>query len=296
MIVNKVDVAGLNTLYRAAYDETFATFASLADRLATAIPVTKKTVNLSGIKAFSKLRKWVGPRYHKNLEALAFSVDVEKYEDTVDVGVDDIEDGEAAQFTPAIRQMAQNAAELENELIAQVLQGTHANKGYDGLALGADTHAMGGTTYDNYVTTALSLAALKTAVDSFGALKDEAGKEINISPTHIVTRNKGSAFWVAKKLIGMDRVYESAAWIENEAKGMLEHVALPHITSNTFWAVLCLNQQFRPVLLLRRTQPEMQGPIEDRKFEEDVISWGVRYRVTAAPGPWQLAYISTGAG
>ena len=300
MLINKDNLGELDYQFRTGYNEAFAAATSVVSQLATVIPITGPSIRLTGLKAFSRMRKWLGPRHHKNIEALGLTVSPEKYEDTVDVPREDIEDDTYGQLMPAIRGLGDGAAHLDNELIAGILQGSSAQLGYDDLALAADTHAMGGTTFDNSVTTAIGIAAIKTAIDWFGSLTDEAGKEIPITPTHLVTRDKGSAFWAARKLLKKEVVVEAAALVDNETYQVLEHLTCPFITSDTFWAVLCLNQPFKPILLVRRTSPELSSLTaindNDQVFNLDVFSWGTRYRVTAAPGPWQLAYCSTGAG
>jgi len=299
VLINQDNLGELDYQFRTGYNEAFATAASMVSRLATVIPITGPSIRLTGLKAFSKMRKWLGPRHHKNLDAIGLTVTPELYEDTVDVPRTDIEDDTYGQLMPAIRGLGDGAAALDNDLLAGILQGSSTQLGYDDLALAANTHAMGGTTFDNSVTTAISIAAIKTAIDYFGTLTDEAGKKIPVTPTHLITANAGSAFWTARKLLKKEVVVEAAALVDNEAYQVLEHLPFPAITSATWWAVACLNQPFKPVLLIPRTQPELTAKTaldSDQVFELDKFSWGTRYRVTAAPGPWQLFYGSTGAG
>jgi len=299
MIISKDTLGELDYQFRTGYNEIFAKEEGLVSQLATVIPMTSGTIRLTGVKAFARMREWIGPRQHKNIEALGFTATVRKFEDTVDVPRDDIEDDTYGQYMPQIQAMAQGAAQLDNRLLAAILQGSAAETGYDSKKLGANDHSMGGDTYDNLVTTALGQSAIKTAIDWFGSLKDEAGEEIAITPTHLITRDKGSAYWAARKWLLKETVVDSGSLVDNETVGVLQHLTFPFITSDTFWAVVCLNEIIKPVLLLRRTEPEMTSiidPSHPQVFEEDRFSWGVRYRVTAVPGPWQLAYISTGTG
>jgi len=299
VLINKDNLGELDYQFRVGYNEAFATADSMASQLATVIKITGPSIRLTGLKAFSKMRKWLGPRHHKNLEAIGLTVTPEIYEDTVDVPRVDIEDDTYGQIMPQIQELGKGAAELDNDLIAGILQGSSAQLGYDDLALAADTHAMGGTTYDNSVTTAISIAAIKTAIDYFGGLTDEAGKKIPIRPTHLITANAGSAFWTARKLLKKEVVVEAAALVDNEAYQVLDHLPFPAITSATFWAVVCLTGSYKPVVLVRRTESELTAKTDlsgDSVFELDTFSWGTRYRVTAAPGPWVYAYCSTGAG
>jgi len=299
VLINKDSLGELDYQFRTGYNEAFATAASMADRLATVIPITGPSIRLTGLKAFAKMRKWVGPRHYKNLEALGLTVEPELYEDTVGVPRVDIEDDTYGQIMPAIRGLGTGAAALDNDLVAGILQGSSAQLGYDGLALAADTHAMAGTTYDNSVTTALSIAAIKTAIDYFAALKDEAGQQLSIKPTALITSSGGSAYWAARKYLQREMIVESGVYVDAETYQALEHIPFPAITSATFWAVVCLTEAYKPVVLVRRTQPELTAktnPDSDQAFNLDLYSWGTRYRVTAAPGPWQFAYCSTGAG
>jgi len=301
MIIGKENLGELDYQFRTGFNAAFSLASTaVVDRIATVIPATSGTMRLTGVKAFGYMREWLGKRHHKNIEALGFTAVIRKFEDTVDVLRDDLEDDNYGQYMPQIQAMGKGAAQLDARLVAAVLQGSAAATGYDGLALGANTHSMKSTTYDNLVTTAMSQAAIKTAIDWFGSLVDDGGEELAITPTHLVTRDKGSAYWAGRKFLLKEQVSDGAgAMVDNETYQTLEHLPMAHITSDTFWAVLALTDAVRPVLLLRRTLPEMTAktnPDSDGVFEEDKYSWGVRYRVEAVPGPWQLAYTSTGAG
>ncbi len=220
-VVNQQVLDDLNRMFIVGFNEAFEAAVDLSDQIATRIPVTGSSASLKGLKAFAKQREWVGPRQHKSLTALALTVEPRKYEDTVDVGRDDIEDDTENQFMPAIQGMADGGKALNPDLVAQVLQGTHSQLGYDGLVLGSATHAMGGTTYNNLTTNTLTLANLKTAIDFFGLLKDEAGKNISIKPTHIITRNAGTSYWAAKALMESDNLEISTVATQNPVKGEL---------------------------------------------------------------------------
>ena len=96
-----------------------------------------------------------------------------------------------------------------------------------------------------------------------------------------------------------DNLEISTVATQNPVKGELIHLPMPQITSSTFWAVLTLDQRFRPVLILPRTTVEFKAKSNlngDDEFELDQFTWGTRYRVNVAPGFWQYAYISSGGG
>lgn len=297
MIINAENLNQLNTVFRTAFNESFKNFENLARKYSTVIPIKGAAIKLFGMKPFAKMREWVGPRQRKNLEAYSFTVEPKIFEDTVEVPKTAVEDDSYGQFSNIFKELGTGPAELDNESWASVLMGDYSELGYDGKKLLANDHQMGDVVYDNYATAALSLDALKTGIDYFGNMKDDAGKKITLKPTHLVTSNTGAAHWKAQKLLNNERIYESAEWIENEAKGLLQHLVFPHISDSNFWAIVCMDQVMKPLLLMPRVEPEFTSktkPEDDSVFNEDLFLYGARYRVNFAPGPWQLAYGSTG--
>jgi phage major head subunit gpT-like protein len=299
MIINQAALTQLFTAFKTHFNMGYGGVVSNIEAVITPIPMTTRAIRLVGIKEFSFMREWVGPRQHKNLEAYGFTVEARKYEDTVDVERDDIEDDNYGQYGNMFQALGVGAADLDGRLVAEILEGTHAQLGYDGLALGAATHEMGSTTYDNLSTNVLNRANLKTAANWFGSLKDDAGKKLPISPTHLITCDTGSANDMANELLTSPTLVEGGVMVANDQKGRFQHLKLPHISSATWWALACLNRPYRPVLFLPRTKAELTSvnkPEDPQVFELDKYSYGVRRRVNVAPGPWQTIYISTGTG
>ncbi len=81
---------------------------------------------------FPAFREWVGARLHKTVAERAYQVANRKFEVTVDVAVDDIDDDNLGQYGTLAEGAGQSAIDLKNDLIYQALAAGFASECYDG--------------------------------------------------------------------------------------------------------------------------------------------------------------------
>lgn len=81
---------------------------------------------------FPAFREWVGARLHKTVAERAYQVANRKFEVTVDVDVDDIDDDNLGQYGTLAEGAGQSAIDLKNDLIYQALAAGFASECYDG--------------------------------------------------------------------------------------------------------------------------------------------------------------------
>ena len=79
-----------------------------------------------------RLREWIGDRVIKNLSASDFSLKNRKFEDTISVPRDDLEDDTFGLFAPLVSEMGLAAAEHPDELIFQLIADGFTGLAYDG--------------------------------------------------------------------------------------------------------------------------------------------------------------------
>lgn len=81
---------------------------------------------------FPAFREWVGARLHKAVAERAYQVANRKFEVTVDVEVDDIDDDNLGQYGTLAEGAGQSSIDLKNDLVYQALAAGFASECYDG--------------------------------------------------------------------------------------------------------------------------------------------------------------------
>lgn len=81
---------------------------------------------------FPVFREWVGSRLHKTVAERAYQVKNRKFEATIDVDVDDIDDDNMGQYGTLAEGAGQSSIDLKNDLVYQALAAGFASECYDG--------------------------------------------------------------------------------------------------------------------------------------------------------------------
>lgn len=84
------------------------------------------------LSAFPAYREWIGERLHKILKETAYNVVNRKFEATIDVKVEDIEDDNVGQYGTIVESHGQAATDLLNDITFQALAAGFTQTCYDG--------------------------------------------------------------------------------------------------------------------------------------------------------------------
>ena len=120
-------------------------------RVATVVNSTSRTTRFPWLGQAPMMREWLGERVVKRLQAHSYQITNKRFEMTVGVPVDAIEDDEFGTYAPLFQEMGMSAAEWPNKTVFSFLRedGENAEKpAYDGKAFFAVDHDFGGT-YSN---------------------------------------------------------------------------------------------------------------------------------------------------
>ena len=105
-------------------------------KVATEVKSTTKSNTYGWLGKFPKFREWVGDRVLKNMAAHGYSITNKKYESTVEVERDDIEDDEVGVYSPLFEEMGRAAQEHPDELVFNLLAAGTSTLCYDGQNFG----------------------------------------------------------------------------------------------------------------------------------------------------------------
>lgn len=132
MLVNRtvLDLAfkGFKTIYSDAYLSAPSEF----EKIAMTVPSGSRDETYAWMGNLPAMREWVGPRVVNNLSAYGFTITNRKFESTVSVSREDIEDDRLGTFRPAFAEMGGMARRHPDELVFGLLKSGFSSLCYDG--------------------------------------------------------------------------------------------------------------------------------------------------------------------
>jgi phage major head subunit gpT-like protein len=284
MIINQANLSGLNVGYSAAYNKAFDGFHSEHEMIATTIPSATAETNYKWLGQMPQMREWIGEREIQGLSAYDYTIKNRKFEMTVSVPRDDIEDDQYGVYTPLFANMGFEA-----------LKNGFKKKCYDGKAFFAENHPSGERGKEsagNLSHEKLSAEAYEKARTSIMCLTGDKGKSLHLVPNLLVVSpaNEKSARLILKadQIDGTTNVLKDTA----ELLVTTELADVPNA-----WFLLCTNRFIKPIIFQKRKEIKMTALTKDddtNVFMRDEFVWGADGRSNAGYGFWQMAYGSDG--
>ena len=132
----------LRTTVRGEFKNAFleANANSVYKKLVTEIPSSTKSNTYGWLSKFPQMRKWVGDRVVKDMSESSYQIENEKYEATLGVSREDIEDDNLAQYSAIARSMGQEANDFLDRKVAELIKQGFDNTCYDGQHFFDDEH------------------------------------------------------------------------------------------------------------------------------------------------------------
>ena len=118
--------------FKQVYSDAYLSAPSNAEKITMAVPRASRDETYGWLGAFPQLREWLGPRQVKNLTGHAFTITNRKFEATVAVKREDIEDDKLGLFKPVFSEMGEGARRHKEELTFALLKGGFTTACYDG--------------------------------------------------------------------------------------------------------------------------------------------------------------------
>ncbi len=299
MLVNKSSIQAAFVALKTLFNNAFAAAPSTWDKIAMKVPSSTGSNLYAWLSAFPKMRRWVGEKHVKNLQAYSYSIVNEDWEATVAVNRNHIEDDQLGIYQPQAQMAGFSAKQLPDEIVYELVNNGFTALCYDGQYFFDVDHPVAGGSVSNVSTKALSAATLAAAQASYGAartamrrFKDEDGRPINISPTVLLV--PPALEDTARALLTVDRLEDGKP---NPYKGTAELVVESRLTSDTAWFLLDTSKPVRPFIYQERKAPvfvQQTDPEADDVFSRKEYKFGAEARAAGGYGFWQMAYGSTG--
>lgn len=143
MIINKTNLNALFTAIKTAFTKGLKDTKTYWEKVATPVPSTTKEEKYAWLGEFPRMREWLGDRQIKSLAAHDYSVKNKKFEASIAIPRDDIDDDSYGVFTPLYEEMGYGAATHPDELVFGLLAAGFTNTCYDGQNFFDTDHPVG---------------------------------------------------------------------------------------------------------------------------------------------------------
>lgn len=289
----------INMLFSGARAKTPSVYQDFATRTA----VATKTVSFPSHASTRRLRRWDGGRKVVNGKAYDYRVTAEKFELTMGIPVDEIEDDNIGAYNHLVMDMGEQTALWPDDLVFEALLAGETELAFDGKAFFANDHALkSGSTIDNlFASTALTKANVAAVIEAMMSYVGEDGRSLRVRPNILAVppalQEEGLQIVGADILAQVFGSNTAAAGETNTMKGRLTLKVYPELAasaggSDTTWYLMDTTRAAKPLVFVERLAPKMvfkNSDDDDNVFWDDEVVFGVKARGAAGYGPFWLA-------
>lgn len=294
MQVDSATLDSLRTEFEGNFDTAYKGTDAWHEKVATTIPSSTKSNTYGWAAIQTALREWVGARVAQNLSEHDYVLRNKKYEGTIELDREDIEDDNLGIFSKVtVPGLARAAAKWPDRLLKTMLQ-LNAGAGpiaFDGKNLFADDHPCfdaGGTVYDNLnLATELDQAGVASAYAKMTSYIGEDGNPLEVTPNLLIVppqlRRRAQVVMQSTTyaLPGSIATVGSAT-VDNALRGWMEVLVIPELANApTVWYMADTTKPLMPLIFQLRQAAELVARVnlEDPKvFDQDKFTWGTRTR------------------
>lgn len=131
MMINQHTLTALFVGVKTAFNGGFRDAKPLWNRIATLSPSSTSTEEYGWLGQYPRLREWLGDRHVKNIAAHGYAIKNKKFESTVAIPREAIEDDSHGVYTPLFQEMGYAAATHPDELVLALLASGFTTECYD---------------------------------------------------------------------------------------------------------------------------------------------------------------------
>jgi len=299
MLVNKSSLNSIFTGLKTVFNSALKSETGNWKATAMEVKSNSSSEEYAWLIRFPMMRKWLGDKHVKSLEAKNYTVKNEPWETTIAVKRDDIEDDSLGIYNTQAQMAGDAAGELQDIIVDGLKNEGFSNTGIDGQFFYDTDHEVNGASVSNKLTVALSTATKAAALASYGAARtammkfaDEEGMPLRLMPDTLEVPPALEA--VANTLINADKLDDNSP---NPFRGTAKVIVNPALTSDTAWFLYCTTKAVKPFIIQMRKRPVFvsQTSMEnDGVFDRAEYKYGAEARAAGLYGFWQLAIGSTG--
>lgn len=294
MLVNKANLSTIFINLKTIFNNAFEAAPSQWNATAMLVPSGSSQNDYNWLSSFPRMRKWIGEKAVKSLEAFKYSVVNDDWEATVEVDRNHIDDDQLGIYLPQAQMAGFSARQLPDEIVADLKNSAFTSLCYDGQLFYDTDHPVAGASVSNKLTVALSAATTAAAAASYGAarvaimsFKDDEGRPLNLIPDVLEVPPALEA--TAKLLINSDKLTDDSP---NPYKGTATVLVNPRLTSSTAWFLHVTNMPVKPFIYQERKAPvfvEQTDPQADDVYNRKKFKFGAEARAAGGYAFWQMS-------
>ncbi len=295
MQVNQATLTSLNRSVNTMFSKGLADGKEKAKykRICTEVPSTSKEETYAWLGKFPKMREWLGERIIQNLMSYSYIIKNKKWEDTIGVSRDDIEDDNIGMYGPMFKMLGVSAEEHYDDLAFEILMKGFEKRCYDGQYFFDTDHRDGeGPIQSNRGSAPLNPDSYQAARVKIMNLQDEQKRSLNLVPDLLIVAPDNEA--TGRKILEADQIDGTSNTLKNTA----ELLVVPALsTKPKAWYLACTKYPLLPLILQIRRKAEFRSyfnPNDYHCFMNDEFLFGADSRDNVGYGLWQLIYGSTG--
>lgn len=142
-VITPAVIDAMNKGFNASFQKGLMSFTSLLPLIATTINSTSSEEVYGWLGDIPKLREWIGDRQVKALAAKGYTIKNRKFEGTIGVSRDDIEDDKLGLYGPRIEMLGQSAAQHPDEILFELINAAFSTNCFDGQFFFDNDHPVG---------------------------------------------------------------------------------------------------------------------------------------------------------
>lgn len=272
MDINRANMQALFTGYNRIFLDAFQSYVDTTyAQFVGEVNAGTSQIDMPMLEQLTGMREWVDVREIKNLKSDKLTIKARFFEDTVAVKREDVEDDQYGLYNSLFQTMAQNAANLPNDITNELLAAAASAKWMDGAAFFGTTRKYGKEAINNKGTSALTYDSFNTAYDAMRAYKGHGGKSLGVKPNLLLhgPSLRTTVADVIKAPIRAVTVGDAAVTMPNPNANLVTPIEVDGIT-NSDWFLLDARKPFKPIIMFMRKRPNRLIRL-DREEDENVF-------------------------
>lgn len=296
MIINAANIRSMEVGFQTVFNKGFGSKESEYGLVATKVQSNTSEEKYGWMGQIPQMREWIGERVQKNLSAYDYAIRNKRFESTVTIDRDEVEDDRYGVYAPVFQNMGAQAKTAPDKTVFDLFHLGFTEKCFDGKAFFNDSHPVGDdkkNTYSNKGTKKLTQESFLAARSQMMSLVGDKGNTLNIVPNLLVVPPALEA--KAKEILEADTINGTT----NVTKGMAQLKVSTYLAAHPDeWFLLATNEFLKPFILQMRREPKFTAMNKDTDanvFFKNEYVYGADGRWNGGYGFPQMAFGSTGA-
>ena len=132
MLINKASLTAVFISLKTTFNKAFMAASSQWQETAMRVTSDSSQNDYSWLSNFPRMRKWIGDKVVRALEAFKYTIVNEDWEATLEVDRNDIKDDMLGIYGPQAEMAGYSAKQLPDEIVSELKNKGFENKCYDG--------------------------------------------------------------------------------------------------------------------------------------------------------------------